>query len=164
MAWPNHYKFSIMHIQLFVKMKKKSQNLLKWLVVLGFWNILAKSLSCCSFYFLCWIILIILFFLILGLSFFCFDWFFFSIDATNNQSIGRFINDMDYKTKPNCKIRKVIVDGVPRLGVFALKDIAVRSELRYDYGCRDAPWRKHQVIVIMALDFRKSLNSNRKTI
>lgn len=34
---------------------------------------------------------------------------------------------------------------VPKLGLVALKNIAVGEELRYDYGVKDLPWRKLKV-------------------
>ncbi|XP_060590855.1 uncharacterized protein LOC132745869 isoform X2 [Ruditapes philippinarum] len=66
------------------------------------------------------------------------------IDATNNSSIARMANDIDYATKANCKMKKVVVNGVPRLGLFALNEISKGTELRYDYGDKLAPWRKQQ--------------------
>jgi SET domain-containing protein len=54
-------------------------------------------------------------------------------------------NDIDYATKANCKMKKVVVNGVPRLGLFALNEISKGTELRYDYGDKLAPWRKQQV-------------------
>jgi len=65
--------------------------------------------------------------------------------------MARFVNDQDCKNKPNCKIRMVIVDGIPRLGIFTLKDIGKGTELRYDYGCRDVPWRKFKVFIKLLL-------------
>ncbi len=38
----------------------------------------------------------------------------------------------------NCKV--VVVEGT--LCVFATKDIKSGTELRYDYGTTDLPWRK----------------------
>ena len=38
-------------------------------------------------------------------------------------------------------MRKVLVDGVPHLYLFAAKDIEVGEELRYDYGLHHLPWR-----------------------
>lgn len=66
----------------------------------------------------------------------------FSIDATQNQCVARMVNDIDRTTLANCKMKKVVVEGVPRLGLFALVDIKENEELRYDYGCKDVPWRK----------------------
>jgi SET domain-containing protein len=42
-------------------------------------------------------------------------------------------------------MRKIVVDGTPHLCIFALKDIHEGSELRYDYGVPEAPWRKKKV-------------------
>ncbi|XP_060599235.1 histone-lysine N-methyltransferase set-1-like [Ruditapes philippinarum] len=73
----------------------------------------------------------------------------YCIDATDNESIARYVNDIDYKTKPNCKVKKVIVNGIPRLVIFAIRDIAKGVELRYDYGCRDNPWRSLKINTLL---------------
>ena len=41
-------------------------------------------------------------------------------------------------------MRKIVVDGQPRLCLFAKKDITEGTEIRYDYGEPSAvlPWRK----------------------
>jgi SET domain-containing protein len=43
-------------------------------------------------------------------------------------------------------MRKIVVDGTPHLCIFALKDIHEGSELRYDYGVPEAPWRKKRYL------------------
>lgn len=55
------------------------------------------------------------------------------------------INDIDRYTKANCKMVKVVVDNQPRLCLFAIQDISKDTELRYDYGVADGPWRKQKV-------------------
>ena len=66
--------------------------------------------------------------------------FCFSIDATKpSDRLGRLVNDSGVG---NCKMRKVIVDKVPHLCLFATQDIHINEELRYDYGLNDLPWRK----------------------
>ena len=64
-----------------------------------------------------------------------------SIDATvDNNSFGRLVNDT--KTASNCKVRTILVDGVPHLVFFATNEgIRPGEENMYDYGGTDYPWR-----------------------
>ncbi|XP_064208087.1 uncharacterized protein LOC135263699 isoform X2 [Anguilla rostrata] len=63
------------------------------------------------------------------------------IDASlEDGSLGRLIND-DCKS-PNCKIKRIIVDGKPHLCIFALKNISTGEEITYNYGNNDWPWRE----------------------
>ena len=39
-------------------------------------------------------------------------------------------------------MKKVVVDNIPHLCLFATRDITINEELRYDYGLNDLPWRK----------------------
>jgi SET domain-containing protein len=52
------------------------------------------------------------------------------IDATRG-SICRFVN---HSCDPNCRIEKWIVDGEPRMALFAEKPIMTGDELTYDYN------------------------------
>lgn len=45
-------------------------------------------------------------------------------------------------TKANCQMKKKIAAGQVHLCLFAKKDIPAGTELRYDYGFSDLPWRK----------------------
>lgn len=69
-----------------------------------------------------------------------------SVDATKSGRIGRLINHS--RLSPNLRTRLFSVDGVPRLGLCAIKDIEKGTELHYDYGERDPqalaahPWLK----------------------
>jgi len=64
-----------------------------------------------------------------------------SIDATNSSGLGRMVND---SKAGNCVMRKVMVDGVPHLCLFARTNIAVDEQLMYDYGddSEHLFWRK----------------------
>jgi SET domain-containing protein len=65
------------------------------------------------------------------------------IDATAERreyGVGRLINHSC--KSPNLVVRKVVVDGVPRLALVALRDVTYGEELLYDYGERDANARK----------------------
>ena len=66
-----------------------------------------------------------------------------SVDATNPDGrLGRLVND---SAKPNCVMRKKLLDGVPVLCIYALKDLESNTELRYDYGVDSLPWRGKRV-------------------
>lgn len=76
-----------------------------------------------------------------------FVWF-CSIDGTYSSGLGRFVND-DYK-RPNRVIKKTVTDiNDVSLCLFALRDIRVGDELRYDYGPDvegGMPWRLQAVV------------------
>ncbi|XP_051998354.1 uncharacterized protein LOC127654871 isoform X10 [Xyrauchen texanus] len=62
------------------------------------------------------------------------------IDASREDgSYGRIVND-DHK-HPNCKMKKIDVNGKPHLCLFALDDIKEGEEIAYDYGGENYPWR-----------------------
>ncbi|KTF87014.1 hypothetical protein cypCar_00027582, partial [Cyprinus carpio] len=62
------------------------------------------------------------------------------IDASREDgSFGRIVND-DHK-HPNCKMKKIDVNGQPHLCLFALNDIKEGEEISYDYRGEDYPWR-----------------------
>ncbi|KAG7472086.1 hypothetical protein MATL_G00104710 [Megalops atlanticus] len=62
------------------------------------------------------------------------------IDASReDESFGRLIND-DHR-HPNCRVKKIDVNGKPHLCLFALIDIKEGEEITYDYGGEDCPWR-----------------------
>ncbi|KAJ8304064.1 hypothetical protein KUTeg_017647 [Tegillarca granosa] len=53
------------------------------------------------------------------------------IDGYRVGNIGRFVN---HSCEPNCEMQKWNVNGVYRMALFALKDIAPYTELTYDYN------------------------------
>ncbi|XP_036961817.1 uncharacterized protein LOC119023775 isoform X4 [Acanthopagrus latus] len=62
------------------------------------------------------------------------------IDASQeDDSLGRLVND-GHKS-PNCKMKKLTVQGKPHLCLFAIEDIQAESEITYDYGESQWPWR-----------------------
>ncbi|XP_030220441.1 uncharacterized protein LOC115558817 isoform X3 [Gadus morhua] len=74
--------------------------------------------------------------------FFAFKWRgkFWCIDASReDESLGRLLNDQH--KGPNCRMKKIDVDGMPHLCLFAIKDINEGDEITYDYGGDDCPWR-----------------------
>uniref|UniRef100_A0AAV2J0M4 SET domain-containing protein n=1 Tax=Knipowitschia caucasica TaxID=637954 RepID=A0AAV2J0M4_KNICA len=74
--------------------------------------------------------------------FFLFKWIgkTWCIDASREDgSFGRLVNDEH--RHPNCRMKKVEVEGSPHLCLFALKDIKDGEEITYDYGGNDCPWR-----------------------
>ena len=44
---------------------------------------------------------------------------------------GRFVN---HSCAPNCEMQKWSVNGLPRMALFALRDISPLEELSYDYN------------------------------
>ncbi|WAR31628.1 hypothetical protein MAR_034170, partial [Mya arenaria] len=64
----------------------------------------------------------------------------YNIDATNTKGLGRMVND---SAKPNCKVKKIMTDK-PRLWLYSIKDIHPGEQLTFDYGVKDAPWRKRK--------------------
>jgi len=57
----------------------------------------------------------------------------------NDGRLGRLVNDS--KNKPNCRMKKVLINGKLHLCLFAIRNIAPREELLYDYGTTDLWWR-----------------------
>ncbi|XP_046691727.1 uncharacterized protein LOC124376601 isoform X2 [Silurus meridionalis] len=65
---------------------------------------------------------------------------FWTIDAARDDgTLGRLVND-DH-IKPNCKMKRILVEGKPHLCLFALRDIIPGEEITYNYGDGDCPWR-----------------------
>uniref|UniRef100_A0A5K4EEB8 [histone H4]-lysine(20) N-methyltransferase n=1 Tax=Schistosoma mansoni TaxID=6183 RepID=A0A5K4EEB8_SCHMA len=71
----------------------------------------------------------------------------YCVDATKETPrLGRLINHS--RLKPNCIVKVIPIDGIPRLALFARKSISPGEELLYDYGDRDKetlqlhPWLK----------------------
>ncbi|KAJ8253418.1 hypothetical protein GJAV_G00212730 [Gymnothorax javanicus] len=63
-----------------------------------------------------------------------------SIDAgIEDGSLGRLVNDNHIS--PNCKIKRIVVEGKLHLRIFAIKDISPGEEITYNYGNADWPWR-----------------------
>ena len=53
-------------------------------------------------------------------------------------------------------MKKVMVHSLPHLCLFAVKEIFSGTELRYDYGVKDLPWRKkHSKVCLLAFDVMK---------
>ena len=61
----------------------------------------------------------------------------FSVDATVSERLGKFVND---SPNPNSVINFLDVNGAPKLGLFALTDIAVGQEICYDCGQLTNAW------------------------
>ncbi|XP_068692866.1 N-lysine methyltransferase KMT5A-B-like [Montipora foliosa] len=66
----------------------------------------------------------------------------FCVDATFSSGLGRLVNDA-FPNKPNCNcaMRKIKEGPLIYLALYALRDIMIGEELRYDYGVKDLPWR-----------------------
>ena len=52
------------------------------------------------------------------------------LDARQKGNVSRFIN---HSCSPNCELQKWSVQGVTRIGIFAVKDVAAGTALSYDY-------------------------------
>lgn len=67
-------------------------------------------------------------------------YFFNRIDATRHTGrLGRLVND---SSCPNCRVKKLTINGMPRLAIFAAKDIRIGEELTYSYDSGEEWWRK----------------------
>ena len=65
------------------------------------------------------------------------DYKYLSIDARRKGNLARFIN---HSCEPNCEIMEWMVEGVPRVGFFALRDISVGEEITMSsYGLMSTP-------------------------
>ncbi|ROI46639.1 N-lysine methyltransferase KMT5A [Anabarilius grahami] len=60
--------------------------------------------------------------------------------ALEDGSFGRLVND-EHKA-PNCRMKLIEAEGKPHLCLFALKEITAGTEITYDYGGKEWPWRK----------------------
>jgi SET domain-containing protein len=65
------------------------------------------------------------------------------LDATFSSGLGRLVNDSEAKDA-NSQMRKIVIQGQPRLILSAKRNIKKGEELRYDYGVKDLPWRKQK--------------------
>lgn len=77
------------------------------------------------------------------------------------------INDAEHGSpEENVCVKIVIVDRLPHLCIFALKDIQSGDELRYDYGIADLPWRKKvkRFFLFTLLDSKPSWNLLRSSL
>ena len=95
--------------------------------------------------------------------------FSFSIDGTYANKMGNFVNDAQHFS--NCEVSIVLVKEIPHLCLFAISNMEIGEELRYDYGeeSKKLWWRKHvsistslrrrkKVIKIYFKKFMKQLN------
>ncbi|XP_049417180.1 uncharacterized protein LOC125879377 isoform X5 [Epinephelus fuscoguttatus] len=64
----------------------------------------------------------------------------YCIDASKEDgTLGRLVND-DH-IQPNCKVKRIMVQGKPHLCLFAVKEIFPGEEITYNYGDSSWPWR-----------------------
>ncbi|XP_057298490.1 uncharacterized protein LOC130629354 isoform X2 [Hydractinia symbiolongicarpus] len=61
------------------------------------------------------------------------------IDATFCNRLGKFVND---SIKPNCAMKGIKINGQTHLCLFALRDIEIGEEIRYNYNAPGLLWRK----------------------
>ena len=67
--------------------------------------------------------------------------FSFSIDATISSRLGRMANDGNSYER-NARPILLYVDEIPKICLFATRQIMAGEEIRYDYGVGGLPWRK----------------------
>ncbi|XP_073714013.1 uncharacterized protein [Misgurnus anguillicaudatus] len=60
--------------------------------------------------------------------------------ALEDGSFGRLVND-EHRA-PNCRMKLIEAEGKPHLCLFALKEITIGTEITYDYGGKEWPWRQ----------------------
>ncbi|XP_062380241.1 uncharacterized protein LOC134068574 [Sardina pilchardus] len=65
--------------------------------------------------------------------------------ALEDGSFGRLVND-EHKS-PNCRMKLIEAGGKPHLCLFALKEIVSGTEITYDYGGKEWPWRKEVPLI-----------------
>ncbi|XP_039615958.1 uncharacterized protein LOC120533247 isoform X1 [Polypterus senegalus] len=61
------------------------------------------------------------------------------VDAAREDLLGISVNAD--RVNPNCKVKRIAVEGKPRLCLFAIRDISPGEEITCDYGSGDWPWR-----------------------
>lgn len=71
---------------------------------------------------------------------------FCSVDATDvPERMCRYVND---DKKANATMKLKVFNNYPRLCLFALQDIHIGEEIRYDYGDENVPWRQHFHVIL----------------
>ena len=78
------------------------------------------------------------------------------IDASNYPgACGRYINGIDAEHSKNCFPEKFLTK-TKQIGIKLLRNRTVEEgeELRYDYGLKNAPWRKFHSFVPAVEDFK----------
>jgi len=90
---------------------------------------------------------------------------FCSIDATHNDGLGRMCNDG--QKMPNTVMKKIVTDEVSSC-LFALRDIRIGDEIRYDYAlddgnmllrkqCHDTDQPVQQAKLVIVIDGEQTL-------
>ena len=73
----------------------------------------------------------------------------YSIDATEQPTEepwrARLINHANKKKEVNANGKVLLVNGVPHVAIFAIKDIDVGQEIMYHYGISKLPWKNRLV-------------------
>jgi len=80
---------------------------------------------------------------------------YFSLDASANERLGRYVNDVANRSKEcNSYVKSAFINGKPHLLLLSKKKICAGDEIRYDYGGKDLPWRKvfYCVLVITSVN------------
>ena len=74
-----------------------------------------------------------------AISIYVYIFWYFSFDATRQEDrLRRYVND---SPEPNCKMKFIVCNGLPKLCLFAINNICKYEELVYDYGAPNLWWR-----------------------
>ena len=68
----------------------------------------------------------------------------FSVDATHHEKLWKYINDSN---GPNAKMKRLTVSGLAKLCLFALKNITIGQEIRYEYRAANLWWMHKHVSI-----------------
>lgn len=63
------------------------------------------------------------------------------IDAIHTECYAKYANDMDSNHLSNAVMKKIICDETSKLCLFAKKKIKTDTEIRYNYGYKNA-WKR----------------------
>jgi hypothetical protein len=85
--------------------------------------------------------------------------FFYSIDASDSERLGKYVNDAP-KKNANCVAKSAFVCGMPRVLLFAAKDIPANMELRYHYGGKKLPWRDSVMVTASEVNVPQKGDAN----
>ena len=68
-----------------------------------------------------------------------------SIERTKSSCIAQFVND---SKSGNCVMKKIVVDDITRLCLFAVRSIEPGVELQYDYGDQESLFWRDKINIL----------------
>ena len=84
---------------------------------------------------------------------------YYSIDASKDSGLCRYASDKWRKPHINCRMELILVDKVPRLFLKAIHSVPANTELVYNYGSSDTPWRQVTLLCIFSSYFTSNIYS-----